>query len=239
MKKICIVALLCLFTLPLSAFFTITNDATKGELASVLDMFSTGVNSGLATATVPPRIFNAGFQANFAMNKDDSLQKLGDSSNYFFPVLYANLRLGDFLFFGRGFAINQRGANFWYAGGGMGYIVSDYKLLFPQIRLLGAYHILDASHSQNDIRVSTATVNAIADYKLPIPIFKLHALANIAYERNMMDVSGNAITNRDLGVNRVRFSVGAAAEIFWILNLSYEYTILPNPNHNIGISVGF
>jgi hypothetical protein len=195
------------------------------------------VNSGLAAATIPPKFFNVGAQANFAINKDSSLKDLGDGGNYIFPLLYANLRISDIILFARGFGINQSSANFWYAGGGIGYILSDYKLLLPQIRILGAYHMLNASHSNQDIKISTATVNAIADFKLPV--LPLHLLANIGYERNMMGVSWDADPNKNLGVNRVRASVGAQYTLFWVLSLSYEYTIRPSPNHNLGVSIGF
>ena len=237
MKKILLAALLCLLTLPLSAFIEIP---TTGNYDSLLDMFSTGMNSGLATATIPGRIFSAGLQANFAMNDGGGvLENAGNKDNYVFPLLFANLHLGDFLIFARGLAVNQKGADFWYVGGGLGYIVSDYKLLFPQIRLLGAYHMLNASHAYNDVKVSTITVNAVADYK--VPVLPIHALANIGYERNMLDASWNALGNsgkNDLGLNRFRFSVGAQVKLL-ILGISYEYTILPNPNHNVGVSVVF
>jgi len=239
MKKLCIAILLCLFTLPLSAFMTIESGNPNSYYAPLLDLFATGVNSGLAGSTIPPKIATVGFQVNFAMNGGGGVfQQTQHKDNYFFPLLYANFHIGDFLLFARGFAIDQKGASFWYLGGGLGYIVSDYKLFFPQIRILGAYNMLKANASNNDVKISTITANAIADYKLPIPILSIHILANLAYERNMMDVSWTALT-KSFGVNRMRFSVGAQTSLFWVLNLSYEYTILPNSNHNLGISFGF
>jgi hypothetical protein len=239
MKKILGAILLCVFALPLAAF-NIASGQPQSYYEPLLDLFSTGVNSGLATATIPGKIFTVGLQANIAINsKDEALGALSNTDNYFFPTLYANLHISDFLIFGRGFGMKQHGSTTWYAGGGLGYIVSDYKLFFPQIRILGAFHILNNSGDLNsNFKVTTATVNAVADYK--IPILPLHALANIAYERNMFsaDWSIGSSLKGDFGVNRVRFSLGAQASI-WILNISYEYTILPNANHNLGLSVGF
>jgi len=237
MKKILYAILLCVFALPLTAF-NISGTYAKGDLEPLLDLFATGVNSGLATATIPGKIFSAGIQANIAINsKEKALSDVSNTDNYFFPTLYANLHISDFLIFGRGFAMKQHGLSSWYAGGGLGYIVSNYKLFFPQIRILGAFHYLNNSGSDN-FKVTTATVNAVADYK--IPILPLHALANIAYERNMLssDWSIGSSLKGDFGVNRVRFSLGAQASIA-ILKISYEFTILPNVNHNLGLGIGF
>ncbi|MDR2733429.1 MAG: hypothetical protein LBC99_02150 [Spirochaetota bacterium] len=234
MKKILGALILCVLALPLAAF-NIPQGQQNSYYEPLLDLFSTGVNSGLAAATIPAKIFSAGFQANIAINTGgEILSQAGNTDNYFFPLLYVNLHISDFLIFGRGFAMKQHEVSTWYAGGGLGYIVSDYKLFFPQIRILGAFHILNSG--SDDFKVSTATVNAVADYK--IPILPIHALANIAYERNMMSTSWTDFRNVDFGVNRVRFSLGAMVSILF-LNVSYEYTILPNPNHNLGLSVGF
>jgi len=234
MKKILGAILLCVFTLPLAA---VNFENTGGNREPLLDLFSTGVNSGLATATIPGKIFTVGLQANIALNNGEGvLSQAGNKNNYFFPILYANLHISDFLIFGRGFAMKQHGLSSWYVGGGLGYIVSDYKLFFPQIRILGAFNILNNSGSDS-FKVTTATVNAVADYK--IPILPLHILANIAYERNMFSSDWSSFTNKDFGVNRIRFSVGANVSLIGLLGVNLEYTIIPNSNFNLGVSVGF
>jgi hypothetical protein len=232
MKKIFGAILLCALALPLAAF-DIPPGYGKGFYEPLLDLFATGVNSGLAAVTIPPRIARVGIQANFAMNKNDGvLNQVGNKDNYFFPILFANLHLKNFIIFARGFGMAQHGLNTWYAGGGLGYIVFKQKLIIPQIRVLAGYHMLNSGNA--DFKVSSATVNAVADLK--IPVLPVHILANIGYERNMLDASA---ANVKFGVNRIRASLGAQATLFWIMSLSYEYTIIPNPNHNIGISLGF
>jgi hypothetical protein len=243
MKKIILALLLCLIVVPAMAFDIISSaNQDNGYFEPLVDMFATGVNSGLAAATIPGKLLTIGFQANLAVNpEEDILAQAGNQNNYIFPLFYATLHIDDFLIFGRGMAINQKGLDFWYAGGGIGYIVADYKLFFPQIRILGAYHILDSGNDAN-FKVATATVNVIGDYKLPIPLLNLHILGNLAYERNMLTTDWRNIVDspdKDFGVNRIRASLGAQATIFAFINVSYEYTILPNPNHNLGVSASF
>lgn len=243
MKKILVSLLLCLVVVPAAAF-DITSYAgqANGYFEPLVDMFATGVNSGLAAATIPGKFLSVGFQANLAVNpEEDILAQAQNSDNYIFPIFFATLRIDDFLIFGRGLVVNQKGLDFWYAGGGIGYIVADYKPLFPQIRILGAYHILDSGNDAY-FKVATATVNVIGDYKLPIPLFDLHILGNLAYERNMLTTDWKNVISqpeKDFGVNRVRASVGVQVSFLAFLNASYEYTILPSPNHNFGISASF
>ena len=112
--------------------------------------------------------------------------------------------------------------------------------IFPQIRILGAYHYMDAPDAF--FNLATLTANVIADYTLPIPLINIHLLANLGYERNMLVTSwqeGLYGKNKDFGVNRVRASLGGEATVFAVIKLGYEYTILPNPNHNFSLSARF
>lgn len=243
MKKTLILLLLCLVVVPLYAF-DISSYAglSNSYFEPLVDLFATGVNSGLAAATIPGKLLSVGFQANLAVNPEEEiLAQVKNTDNYVFPVFFATLRLDDFLIFARGFLVNQKGLDFWYAGGGLGYILLDYKPFLPQIRILGAYHILDSGNDA-DFKVATATVNVIGDYKLSLPVLDLHILGNLAYERNMLTtdwIVSSFGKNKDFGVNRVRASLAVNVAFLGFLNASYEYTILPNSNHNFGISATF
>ncbi len=242
MKKILVAFLLCLVVVPAAAF-DITQYASQanGQFESLLDMFSTGVNSGLAVATINDGTLSVGFQANLAVNPEDGvLANPANKDNYFFPIFYASLCIDDFIFFGRGLMIDQKDIKFSYFGGGLGYIVAAQKPLFPQIRILGAYHYMDAPDAF--FNLATLTANVIADYTLPIPLINIHLLANLGYERNMLvtswqeDLYGK---NKDFGVDRIRASLGGEATVFAVIKLGYEYTIVPNPNHNFSLSARF
>ena len=241
MKKILIALLLCCVVVPAAAF-DITKYSTEanGQFEGLLDMFSTGLNSGLAVATINDGTLSLGFQTSLAVNPEEGiLNNAGNEDNYIFPLFYASLCIDDFIIFGRGLLVDQKDIKFSYFGGGIGYIIAQQKVFFPQVRIIGAYHYMDAKDAF--FSVSTLTGNIIGDYKLPIPLVNIHLLANLAYERNMLKTEwGSAYgSNKDFGVNRFRASLGGEATVFAIVKVGYEYTILPNPNHNFSASVRF
>lgn len=244
MKKILIALLLCCVVVPAAAFDITQNATGQGNsyYEGLLDMFSTGLNSGLAVATINDGTLSLGFQFNLAVNPEDGvLASAGNKDNYIFPIFYASLCIDDFIIFGRGLLVDQKDVKFSYFGGGIGYIIAQQKTFFPQVRIIGAYHYMDAKQD-GYFSLASLTGNIIGDYKLPIPLINIHLLANLAYERNMLTTDWrNVISapNKDFGVNRFRASLGGEATVFAIVKLGYEYTILPNPNHNFSVSARF
>ena len=175
-------------------------------------------------------------QANLAVNPEDGvLANPANKDNYFFPTFYASLCIDDFI--GRGLMIDQKTSSSRISAADRLHRRCP-KPIF-QIRIP-----VRIPHGRPDafFNLATLTASVIADYTLPIPLINIHLLANLGYERNMLVTSwqeGLYCKNKDFGVNRVRASLGGEATVFAVIKLGYEYTIVPNPNHNFSLSARF
>lgn len=218
-----------------------TNYTADGDFKPLLDLFSTAANSGITAATRTGRFLAAGIQINMAVNPENGiLNEAGNSNNYYFPLAWANLRLGRVIVFARGLFINQDDIKFSYMGGGLGFILVKGRLLLPEIRTVAAWHRLKAPEA--DFQTDSVTANLIADYKLPIPVLGARIFGNIGYERNNLTTSWDEtafsnIKNRDFWQNEMRVSFGASVKLFGLLNLAYEFTWKPSSNHNLSVAI--
>lgn len=243
MKKTAIIILtLCMTSLQLSGLNLTGNTSytSDDDYRPVLDLFATAANSGITASTRTGKFLAAGVQINAAVNPEDGvLSEAGNGDNYYFPLAWANIKLGRFILFGRGLLINQDNIKFTYLGGGIGYILVKGKLLLPEIRTVAAWHRLTADDAAFETRSITA--NLIADYKLPIPVLGARIFANAGYERNNLSTSWDetafSVSNRDFWDNKFRVTFGASVKLFGIMNVAYEFTYKPSSNHNLSIAV--
>lgn len=242
LKHLLLCATLLLLTAVPAASMNITNYAANPDsfFEPLLDMFATGANSGLGASTTTGKLLTFGVQANMTINpNEDILAQAENKENYTLPLLFANIKLGRLTVFARGLFIKQDNIDFKYYGGGLAFTLIKGAKFFPAIRLLGAYHRCEAEGAFFELQSITAA--AIADYKLPLPILNLSVFAVAGYERNMLKTTwdeGVVLSpNKDLGMDRPRVSLGARLGLLKLLSISYEFTYLPNMNHNLSVSV--
>ena len=219
-RLIFLIALISFFTVQQGFSLSITNATsyTKDYFTPLLEMFATTANSGLGAVSDTGKFLSFGAQVNMSINpEEDILAQAENKDNYKLPVLYANIRFGNLFVFARGLLWEQDDITFKYYGGGVGLQFFKKSKILPTIKILGAYQKMVADGAFFELTSITAA--AIADYRLPIPVIKLHVFAVGGYERNSLKTTwdpaaivGNP-ANLDFGLDQYRLSLGARFEM--------------------------